>query len=250
MIYEHGVPLVFCSAKTRAEQEVYRTELGIDDPFVVEDGGAVFIKRNYFGFSFEYHKSVGEYRVVELGTPYWTIRNVLFEVALETGLSLRAFGTMSVQQVSEVTGLDLDAAARAKTREYEETVVRDFTSEELDFLKDALARRGLRITHGGRFHGVVGNNDKGQATHGLINLFRQQNGPIYTVGIGDSHNDISMLSVVDHPIQVEKAPGEWEDLRLERVHRVPGVGPEGWNRAISELLSRDRQRTTGTKNSR
>ena len=36
------IPLVFCSAKTRAEQEVYRKEIEIYDPFIVENGGAHF----------------------------------------------------------------------------------------------------------------------------------------------------------------------------------------------------------------
>jgi mannosyl-3-phosphoglycerate phosphatase len=233
------IPLVFCSAKTRAEQEVYRRELGINDPFIVEDGGAIFIERDYFGFPFEYHKSVANYRVVEFGTPYWMIRNALLEVALDTQLNLPAFGTMSIEQVSEATGLDADAASRAKTREYEETLVRDFTPEELSRLKKALAREGLRLTHGGRFHGVIGNNDKGQAAHRLISLFRQQDGPIFTVGIGDSRNDASMLSVVDLPLLVEKEPGRWENLRLQRIRRVSGVGPEGWNVAVSEVLSPD-----------
>ena len=35
------IPIIFCSAKTRAEQEVYRKELQIKDPFIVENGGAI-----------------------------------------------------------------------------------------------------------------------------------------------------------------------------------------------------------------
>jgi mannosyl-3-phosphoglycerate phosphatase len=37
---QKGIPIIFCSAKTRAEQEVYRRELGLRHPFVVENGGA------------------------------------------------------------------------------------------------------------------------------------------------------------------------------------------------------------------
>jgi mannosyl-3-phosphoglycerate phosphatase len=233
------IPLVFCSAKTRAEQEVYRRELDIKDPFIVEDGGAVFIEKDYFKFPYEYHRSAGDYRVVEFGTPYNTIRHALREVALETRLSLRAFGNMTLEEVSDVTGLDHDASARAKTREYEETLVRDFTPEELKRLEEALAPRGLRLTHGGRFHGVTGGNDKGRATQSLISLFRRQDGPIYRVGIRDRRNDASMSSVVDQPLLVEKSPGVWEDLLLDHVQRVFGIGPEGWNRAVSELLSPD-----------
>lgn len=236
-IKANGTPLVFCSAKTRAEQEVYRTELDINDPFIVEDGGAIFIDKGYFCFPFHYDKTVSDYCIVELGTPYWMIRNALFEVALETRLSLPAFGTMSVEQVSEVTGLDPDAASRAKTREYEETLVRNFVPGELARLEEALSHRDLKLTHGGRFHGVVGANDKGRAARYLIDLYRRQKGDVFTVGIGDSRNDIPMLSVVDLPMLVQKSVGEWEDIKLENVRKVSDVGPVGWNQAVVDLLS-------------
>ena len=43
-----GVPIVFCTTKTRAECEYYRRELRINDPFIVENGSAIFIPVGYF----------------------------------------------------------------------------------------------------------------------------------------------------------------------------------------------------------
>jgi len=37
-----GLPLVFCSSKTRAEIEHWRARLCSRDPFIVENGGALF----------------------------------------------------------------------------------------------------------------------------------------------------------------------------------------------------------------
>ena len=37
-LHSRGVPIVFCSAKTKTEQEVYSEELNIADPFIVENG--------------------------------------------------------------------------------------------------------------------------------------------------------------------------------------------------------------------
>ncbi|MFQ5918142.1 MAG: HAD hydrolase family protein, partial [Candidatus Binatia bacterium] len=36
LIEARNIPLIFCSSKTRAEQEVYRKQLRIDHPFIVE----------------------------------------------------------------------------------------------------------------------------------------------------------------------------------------------------------------------
>ncbi len=44
------LPLVFCSSRTRAEIELIQQELGINHPFVSENGAAVFLPRGYFAF--------------------------------------------------------------------------------------------------------------------------------------------------------------------------------------------------------
>ena len=64
-----GVIILFCSSKTRVEQEVYRKRLGIDTPFIVENGGAIYISRDYFNFAYEYHRLGDGYNVIELGMP-------------------------------------------------------------------------------------------------------------------------------------------------------------------------------------
>ena len=44
------MPVVLCTSKTRAEVLPLWEELGLRDPFVVENGGAVYIPRDYFPF--------------------------------------------------------------------------------------------------------------------------------------------------------------------------------------------------------
>ena len=66
---DKGIPLIFCSSKTRAEQEVYQKELGIAEPFIVEDGGAIFVNQGYFPFPYGHHRPIRHYYVIELGIP-------------------------------------------------------------------------------------------------------------------------------------------------------------------------------------
>ena len=42
------IPVAFCSSKTREEQEWYRRELKVTDPFIAENGAAVFVPDGYF----------------------------------------------------------------------------------------------------------------------------------------------------------------------------------------------------------
>jgi len=230
------MPIIFCSAKTRAEQEVYRQELQINDPFIVENGGAIFISKGYFPFDFEYHKAKDGYQVIELGIPYNRIREILAQVRNDTGVNFRGFGDMSVEEVASLTGLDLEAAQRAKAREYDETLNLEEAPEEINEVLNAIKGKGLNYTPGGRYYDVTGPNDKGKATRILIDLFNRKSGPIKTIGIGDSPNDLPMLSAVDIPILVQKPRGTWEEIDIPHLRRAEGIGPEGWARAVEEIL--------------
>jgi len=231
-----GVPIIFCSAKTRAEQEVYRKELQINDPFIVENGGAVFVSRGYFPFDFEYHKVKNSYQVIELGISYYRIREILAQVRDDTGVNFKGFGDMSAEEVASLTGLNLEAAQRAKAREYDETLNLVGTPDEINKVLNAIKKTGLNYTSGGRYYDVTGPNDKGKATRILIDLFNRKSGQIKTIAIGDSPNDLPMLSAVDIPVLVQKPGGTWEEIDIPHLHRVEGIGPEGWARAVEEII--------------
>ena len=234
------IPIIFCSAKTRAEQEVYRKELGIEDPFVVENGGAIFIPEGYFPLT-PTQKVVQNYRVIELGASYEKIRGVLKGIEREIGLEIKGFGDMSAEEVAKDTGLDLESAKLAKQREYSETLKLEGPEGRIRLILIKIRERGLDYFHGGRYYEVGAGNDKGKATQILSHLFRQKFGDIETIGIGDSQNDLPMLAVVDIPVLVQKPNNRWEDLDLANIRKVEGVGPRGWSRAIQELVgSKDR----------
>ena len=230
------IPIIFCSAKTRAEQEVYRKELQIKDPFIVENGGAIFISQGYFSFDFEYHKAKDGYQVIEFGIPYHRIREILAQIRDDTGVNFKGFGDMNAEEVASLTGLDLEAAQRAKAREYDETLNLEGAPDETNKVLNTVKNKGLNYTCGGRYYDVTGPNDKGRATRMLIDLFNRKSGRIRTIAIGDSPNDLPMLSVVDIPVLVQKPGGTWEEIDIPHLHRAEGIGPEGWARAVMEII--------------
>ena len=232
---QKGIPIVFCSHKTRAEQEEYRQKLGINDPFIVENGGAIFIPQDYFPFSFDYHKAENKYQIIELGIPYREIRRVLEQIRAEVKVNFKGWGDMTAEELAALTGLDREAARRAKKREYDETINLEGNPEEIDRVLNAIKQAGLNYAHGGRYYGVMGTNDKGKAVTILSDLYRKLWGKIKTIGLGDSQNDLPMLSAVDMPILVQKTDGSWEDIDLPHLHKVRGIGPEGWTRAIKGI---------------
>ena len=236
LLQAKGIPIIFCSAKTRAEQKVYRRELGIADPFIVENGGAIFIPENYFAFPFDYHKLVQGYSVIELGTPYEQLRMLLKEVERKAGIIIKGFGDMSAEEVAEDSGLSLEFARLAKQREYSETLKLEGDETRRDLVLRRIKEMGMDYVHGGSYYEVMKGNDKGKATRILIRLLRQKFDTVETIGIGDSQNDLPMLAAVAMPVLVQKPDESWEKINLDKFQRVEGIGPEGWSRAIKKIF--------------
>lgn len=238
-----GIPLVLCSSKTRAEVEVHRARLGLPDPFIVENGGAIVIPEGYFPAPPPGTHAAGPYRIVELGVAYARLTAALREIAAATGLRLRGFAEMEPEEVAALTGLDLEAARRAKAREYDEPFVADLGAADVERLGREARARGLTLTQGGRLYHLTGGATKGAAVELLTDLYRSLSPEVATAGLGDGANDLPMLEVVDHPIVIPRAEGDVDPALRDRPWpRTRRPGPRGWNEAVLGLLG-DRART-------
>ncbi len=238
------IPVVLVSSKTRAEIEPLRRHLDHQDPFIVENGGAVFVPGGTFDFPMERARRRASYQVIEFGTPYAMLRDVLKQIEDSVGTPLIGFGDLSIDDIMELTGLSREAALRAKLREYDEPyLVRGPETIAAEVCRQIIMR-GLQWTKGGRFFHLTGLNNKGQAALKLLHCYKRQwnlNGQqhdVETVGIGDSLNDLPLLLAVDHPVLVQKPDGSYDrDIDVPQLIHAPGIGPVGWNHAILDLLN-------------
>jgi mannosyl-3-phosphoglycerate phosphatase len=238
---ERRVSLVLCSSKTRAEMEPLARELELDAPLIVENGGAIVLRARMLPFLPPGGRRDGDHLVVPLGSTRGVLLAALDEVAKEAGVAVRSFAMMTPGEVVKRTGLDPEAAARALKREWDEPFVvepeggRDTTLR----LEEAARRRGLRVTHGGRFHHLTGTSDKGLAVRMLLKLLPDDpHGR--TVGLGDAANDLPMLEAVDRPILMPRRDGTIDAAlaaALPGAERAPAPGPAGWSAAILGVLA-------------
>ena len=223
LIKKNKIPLIFCTSKTRAEIEFWQDKIGNTDPFISENGGGIFIPKNYFSFNFLYDKEYKNYFVIKLGTEY----NQLVEIIdlLKEGFKIISFSDMSIEEIAEDADLDLLQAKLAKKREFDLPFKILNKKQEKDIL-NKISKHGLNYTVGGRYYHLLGDNNKGEAVKILSYLFRRKYGNIKTIAIGDSENDFQMLDVADRSYLVKKKDGSYASTRYRKAK---GVGPEGWN---------------------
>ena len=233
------VPVVLVSSKTRAEMEPLRQQLGLSFPFVSENGGGIFFPKE---MSYPvppdavFADDVWKW---SLGLSYDLLVRALQEICNELGWKIRGFSEMSPEEISQLTGLDLQSAHLAAQREYDEPFLVMETEEvDIDLLRGAAERRGLNLTIGGRFYHLHGKNDKGASLERLIAWYKQFHREVLTIVLGDSPNDFSMLKSADHPILVRSARRfpELEEM-IPGLKITKEMGPEGWNSTVLELLA-------------
>lgn len=242
-----GVPLVFCSSKTMQEQLAYQREIEIDEPMVVESGGAVAVPEDYFsrdvlkavaeesGASLS---AVGEHRILALGRVHVEVREALEAVREQTGLPVRGITEISLKELMEATGLPEAQAMRARSRDFSEAVHLDAGPEAWDALASGLEERGFGLQGSGPLATVVdASTDKGRGVRVVRELFRRSLGEeVETVALGDGASDAPMFEAVDRAFLVERKGGGWAEVELPGLERVEGVGPHGWEPVVRELL--------------
>jgi len=237
VIREKDIPLVLSSSKTRAEIEFYRRKLENGHPFISENGGAVFIPKDYFSFQFPYDRETDWFFVLELGTFYPRIIEVLEWIKKETGILIKGFSDLTEKEISSICRLDSKEAGLAKKREYDEPFIIEGSEKEVDLVKEKIKQRGLNYVWGGRFHHILGKNDKGKAVEILKELYENQFFSIFTIGIGDSLNDLPMLRAVDHPIFLkEEDPLPDVPSSVQNLAIIEGRGPRVWSKVVLNAL--------------
>jgi mannosyl-3-phosphoglycerate phosphatase len=141
---------------------------------------------------------------------------------------------MTRDDIAALTGLTQEEAALSMQREYDEPFV--FSDAPDERMLSAIEAAGLRWTQGRLFH-IMGNHHKGRAVTMLKALFKQAMGPIITIGLGDSLNDLPFLLVVDQPVLLRKEDGSYDSrVTIPGLYRTKGIGPQGWNEAIKKLV--------------
>lgn len=231
-------PLVMCSGKTWAEMDALARELGLVHPFIVENGGAIVFPQGSFDAEVPGARAVGSVRILALGAPRTTLVAALRELTRDTGVRVRGFADLAPEEVQGLTGLSGPAARLALQREYDEPfLVED--EHAVATLSRAAEARGLQLSHGGRFHHLMGGSDKGLAVRTLLAAYRRAGRDLRSAGLGDAETDLPLLRAVERPIVVPRHGG---GIDPALASGLPGAecaetpGPEGWNAAVLALL--------------
>jgi mannosyl-3-phosphoglycerate phosphatase len=233
------IPVIPVSSKTLVELEHLAGIIGLPYPCIAENGALIAVPKGYFA-GLENEPLMHGYHVLRDGAAYADILARLAELRERHGYAFRGFHDMSVEEVAELTSLDLPSAERARQRLCSEPLVWQGDEQTFAGFREHLLAADLRIVKGGRFWHVMNSTDKGQSMLRLNRLYRQAGFERFsTIALGDSPNDMPMLQQADVAVVIRRADGSCMMVPGgKQVFYSREIGPQGWNEFMLSYLDK------------
>ena len=220
-----GISVILNSSKTLSELEFIAGELNLDSPRIAENGSLVAFPDSG--------------RVHIFGADYSEISQQLNDLRQRHGYCFKGFSDWTVQEVADITGLSVEAAQRAKSRQASEPLLWQDDDVLIEPFREQLAEVDLSLKRGGRFWHVMGNADKVHAMTYLKEEYSKGADTPVVIALGDGPNDKDMLAAADIAVIVYNPDGalvEIPEREGQRIIRTELPGPQGWGAAINALL--------------
>ncbi|MBB1336448.1 HAD-IIB family hydrolase [Pseudoalteromonas sp. SR44-2] len=231
------IPVVFNTSKTFCEVIELKNDLNIQQPFIVENGAAVFIPEDYFELKPIGCKKVGAYWCYAMAKPLSSLLNDLNTLKADYKAHYKLFSDLSSEQISELTGLNDAQARRAQTRDYSDPLYWYGNDELLTAFVNDVEALGYDIKIGGRFIHIAKNTDKSAAQQWLVKQFTHHfRKPLTVIALGDSDNDKQMLEHANIAIIIAN-PASKKPVKLShnKARYSQSPAPLGWIEEITSL---------------
>ncbi len=228
LLSELNIPVIPCTSKTASEVRYFRKENGLFDPFIVENGSAVY------GFN---ASRSSEWELI-LGKSYKELRNILKNISNTLNFHLTPLNDLNQNQIFELTGLKEQAIIRALDRHWSVPFLNP-PDEIFEKVKLICDNYNVHVFKGNRMsHLLSSNSHKGEAVNKLKVYLNNKD--VRIIALGDSQNDLPLLEYADISIVVpgKNGPNKYLqngiDKNLFRLADAPHA--RGWSNSVEDVI--------------
>ncbi|NPA80278.1 MAG: HAD hydrolase family protein [Thermotogae bacterium] len=223
------VPVILNTSKTFPETRELMEELGLNSPFAVENGAAVFFPEGFSPRPERCDIVLEGYCGVVFGRPHDEVRKAFLDVA--RSYPIRSVLDMDDEEISALTGLPPERIPPLKSRMFSEPFLME---GDIQPVIEEFSRRGFRVLKGGRFYHLLSEGqDKGKVVEFVRRLY---GGAVLTVGLGDGKNDEDMLRRTDLAILIPNPKYGYAPVSVSPLRRARCMGPKGWAEEMTHVL--------------
>ena len=229
LLQELFIPVILCTSKTAAEVKVIRKQLNLTDPYIVENGAAIY------GESL--NKVNGK---IILGERYEILEDILKNISKEINYDLQALNDLSDQKATELTGLRGHSLELMRDRHWSMPFLNPPDSKE-EQLNTCCKKYKVEVFRGNRMSHLLSiNSNKGKAINELKKYANKQD--IKIIGLGDSENDLPLLLNSDFKIIIPSPSGPNMKLlnKLSEYNYTLASEPNGygWKKEVNKLINK------------
>ncbi len=224
-----SIPVILCTSKTASEVKIIRKELNLTDPYIVENGAAIY------GESL---KNVnGE---IILGKKYEFLEEILNLISREIDYKLIPLNNLNDQDATQLTGLRGESLDLMRDRHWSMPFLNppSFLEEKINI---CCKNYKVDVFKGNRMSHLLSiNSNKGKAINALKKYSNLEN--IKIIGLGDSPNDLPLLLNSDIRIIIPGIDGPNLNLldQLKDIEFTLASEPNGygWKNEINKFINK------------
>ena len=229
MLTELNIPVIPCTSKTASEVRYFRKENSLRDPFIVENGAAIY------GY---YEQNSSEWELI-LGKSYTELKIILFNISKKVNYHLTPLNDLSKIEIFKLTGLSDSGISRALDRRWSVPFLNppEDIFEKVKLICDSY---NVHVFKGNRMsHLLSSESHKGKAVDKLKVYL--QNNDVKIIALGDSQNDLPLLEYADISIVIpgKNGPNKYLQNGIDngsfRLANAPHA--QGWSSSVEDVIN-------------
>ena len=226
---ELNIPVIPCTSKTASEVRYFRKENGLLDPFIVENGAAIYGSNE---------NNSSEWELV-LGESYSKLKIILETISKIVNFQLIPLNDLNQKQIFELTGLSDQAIIRALDRQWSVPFLNP-PDNIFEKIKLICKQYNVHVFKGNRMsHLLSSKSHKGEAVNKL--KLHLQNKDVKIIALGDSQNDLPLLEYADISIVIpgKHGPNKYLQNGIDngsfRLANFPHS--KGWSNSVQDIIN-------------
>ncbi len=224
-----NIPVIPCTSKTAAEVRYFREQNGLSDPFIVENGAAIYGS---------YKNNSSEWELI-LGKSYYELKVILMSISKKVNYHLTPLNDLTKREIFELTGLSDNGILMALDRQWSVPFLNppDSIFEKVKLICNLY---NVHVFKGNRMsHLLSSESHKGQAVKRLKDYLHNKD--VKIIALGDSQNDLPLLEYGDISIVIpgKNGPNKYLQNGIDNgSFRLANAShAQGWSNSVEDVIN-------------
>ncbi len=228
LLISKGIFIIPCTSKTEREILEFNHELGLNLPFICENGAAIS------GLEL---LNIDLPKELILSREKDDLLNIFKnKVPINLQNKCKWVFEMDKKKQSLVFGLEDKKLKMALNRKYTIPFIFEGTKNDRNELSRIIKKDNLYLQEGGRVINLTDRVSKAKALRIFVRFFKKNNKNVKTIAVGDNYNDLDMLKTTDFPCLVFNDKFTLDEIPIDNLITTNKPSPEGWADVIKMAL--------------